>query len=247
MRQQPLTGYLLHQRPYQENRSLMTFFSQEFGLIHGVGKKNLPLFIPIQVFATGKNNLKTFSQSQAQTNTYQLTGKALYIGFYLNELLVKLLPMEENCETIWQHYQQILVNIQTLFDNNLANQAVLLKWYLRQFENVVMNELGYAIDFANNYLNQPLQSDITYYYQWQQGFVNCQTCDDFSQCLTGKQILNWQDLLNNPQNIDNQLSQPDFPQLLTKIGAVYRQIIDNLLNYQPLNSRVLWQQLTMYQ
>ncbi|WP_353891951.1 recombination protein O N-terminal domain-containing protein [Faucicola atlantae] len=39
MRQQPLTGYVLHQKPYQENRGLLTLFSAEFGIVHGIGKK----------------------------------------------------------------------------------------------------------------------------------------------------------------------------------------------------------------
>ena len=62
MRNEALTGYLLHQRPYQEKRALYCLFSQQHGVIHGVGKKGAPLFMPLQLFASGKRDLKTFSQ-----------------------------------------------------------------------------------------------------------------------------------------------------------------------------------------
>ena len=68
MRNQLLTGYILHQKPYGESRSLIYLFSEEWGVVHGIGKKNLPLFVPIQFFGNGKNSLKTFSQSQILQN-----------------------------------------------------------------------------------------------------------------------------------------------------------------------------------
>ena len=54
MRNQLLTGYILHQKPYGESRSLVYLFSEEWGVVHGIGKKNLPLFVPIQFLAMVK-------------------------------------------------------------------------------------------------------------------------------------------------------------------------------------------------
>ena len=69
MRNEALVGYLLHQRPYQEKRALYYLFSQQHGVIHGVGKKGAPLFMPLQLFATGKRDLKTFTQIQITLQT----------------------------------------------------------------------------------------------------------------------------------------------------------------------------------
>ena len=69
MRNEALIGYLLHQRPYQEKRALYYLFSQQHGVIHGVGKKGAPLFMPLQLFATGKRDLKTFTQIQITSQT----------------------------------------------------------------------------------------------------------------------------------------------------------------------------------
>jgi len=48
----------------------------------------------------------------------------------------------------------------------------------------------------------------------------------------------------------NQMMQQDFDlakQLVNSISAMHRHLMDNLLNYQTLQSRELWQQLTQYQ
>mgnify|MGYP000501174069 CR=1 FL=1 len=62
MRNEALVGYLLHQRSYQEKRAIYYLFSQQHGVVHGIGKKGAPLFEPLQLFATGKRDLKTFTQ-----------------------------------------------------------------------------------------------------------------------------------------------------------------------------------------
>ena len=100
MRNEALSGYLLHQRPYQEKRALYYLFSQEQGVVHGVGKKGAPLFELLHLFATGKRDLKTFSQiamGQIETidtdevatikNYSQISGQQQYAALYLNEIL----------------------------------------------------------------------------------------------------------------------------------------------------------------
>ena len=117
MRNEALIGYLLHQRPYQEKRALYYLFSQQHGVIHGIGKKGAPLFMPLQLFATGKRDLKTFSQinispfslvaqsisqeSDSVINNAEIrhqesiTGQHQYAALYLNEILWRLLPTED--------------------------------------------------------------------------------------------------------------------------------------------------------
>jgi len=46
------------------------------------------------------------------------------------------------------------------------------------------------------------------------------------------------------------MMQQDFDlakQLVKSISSMHRHLMDNLLNYQTLQSRELWQQLTQYQ
>lgn len=251
MRNQLLTGYILHQKPYGESRSLVYLFSEEWGVVHGIGKKNLPLFIPIQFFGNGKNSLKTFSQSQILQNHITLTGQSLYAGMYLNEILQKLLPIEEPFAEIWQAYQQCVANMTTLFVDLAQSpyDMTRLKWYLRRFENVLFEQLGYGFDFAKDALGDLIVSSQRYQYQLQQGFMPVLPLDKPDISLTGEQLLTWYQCLQDEASF-NQMMQQDFDlakQLVNSISAMHRHLMDNLLNYQTLQSRELWQQLTQYQ
>ncbi|ELA09368.1 DNA replication and repair protein RecO [Moraxella macacae 0408225] len=257
MRNEPLTGYILHQKPYGESRSLIYFFSQEFGLVHGIGKKNLPLFMPISLFATGKNSLKTFSQSQLLTHKPLLIsqnfGKPMIIGLYLNELLLKILGIanvEEVMPKVWQQYEYSLVQI---FRKVNTHQNQRWQFVLRQFETVLLDELGYAIDFSQDFLQQPINPQANYCYRLEQGFVSIvnksQNIPNNQPLIFGKQLIDWQEYLTKPNIFAERLSQNllELSDLLRKIGVIYRQVLDNLLNYQTIKSRELWQQLSCYQ
>ena len=251
MRNQLLTGYILHQKPYGESRSLVYLFSEEWGVVHGIGKKNLPLFVPIQFFGNGKNSLKTFSQSQILQNHITLTGQSLYAGMYLNEILQKLLPVEEPFAEIWQAYQQCVANMATLFVDPVQSpyDMTRLKWYLRRFENVLFEQLGYGFDFAKDALGDLIAPSQRYQYQLQQGFMPVLPLDKPDMSLTGEQLLTWYQCLQDEASF-NQMMQQDFDlakQLVNSISAMHRHLMDNLLNYQTLQSRELWQQLTQYQ
>lgn len=258
MRNQPLTGYILYQKPYGESRSLIYFFSKELGLVHGVGKKNLPLFMPISLFATGKNSLKTFSQSQLLLTNKALPipqnfGKPMIIALYLNELLLKILGIanvEDAMPNAWQQYECSLVQI---FSEN-TNPHQRWQFALRQFETVLLDELGYAIDFSQDFLQQSINPKANYYYELEQGFVpnynqNLKKTKNNQTFILGKQLIDWQNFLINSHDFDKNLSTnlAEINELLRKIGVIYRQILDNLLNYQSLKSRELWRQLTIYQ
>lgn len=249
MRNQPLTGYILHQKPYGESRSLIYFFSQELGVVHGVGKKNLPLFVPIQLFANGKNALKTFSQSQLLSFHQSLVGQGLFAGMYLNEILLKLLPVEEPMPELWQGYQHAITQICQLFQSPTADVLTLLKWQLRQFETLLVEQLGYGLDFASDSLGSEIQPKQLYRYQLQQGFVPLLVKDKADILLTGEQLSQWHAFLQDTDLFDKQFAQnPELTQtLLNHMGGVYRTVLDNLLNYQTLQSRELWRQFLQYQ
>src|SRR5690606_620136 len=182
MRNEALIGYLLHQRPYQEKRALYYLFSQQHGVIHGVGKKGAPLFMPLQLFASGKRDLKTFTQiniaplssiqdsvaqnslalkdsnvNLAQTLHHEnISGQHQYAALYLNEILWRLLPTEDPMPLLWQHYQN---SLQQLKQPLTANE---LRLCLRQFEAYLFNELGFALTLKHDSLDQPIESNAMY-------------------------------------------------------------------------------------
>lgn len=219
--------------------------------MNGIGKKNLPLFLPLSVFATGKSELKNFSQSQiiAGSELKPLSGQAMFAGLYLNELLAKLLAVEEPCETLWQAYQHTLLNLTTL--DTHAQPAEQLKFILRHFEQKLFEELGYAIDFTHDSQSEIITPNQHYRYQLQEGFIPIVVTENTGksqdlEVFLGKDLQDWQHWLENFDKNDFAFTQQNID-LLNQIGKLYRQIVDNLINYQVLQSRELWRELAKYQ
>ncbi|SDB87329.1 DNA repair protein RecO [Acinetobacter boissieri] len=227
MRNQCLHGYVIHARKYKERSHIIHFFSQEYGRIDGVVRQALPpLFQPVVLYASGKSELKTFNQLEIDHQPIFLQGEAYFCGFYLNELLLKLCPLEDALIQLYQQYHCTIDALQYLHKNSQDKNY--LKQSLRQFEYVLLKELGYDIDFSVDHLGQPLIEQAHYQFFVDQGFVQ----SNLNQSFQGKDLLS---LLSFPTvSLTN-------VQLLI-LGRLYRQMISHLLGDRPLKSRQLWLQ-----
>ena len=249
MRNEALTGYLLHQRPYQEKRALYYLFSQQHGVIHGIGKKGAPLFEPMQLFATGKRDLKTFSQinispiqdSSTDTDTdtdtetlyKQISGQQQYAALYLNEILWKLLPTEDPMPVLWQHYQDSLLILKQKLNTDE------LRLCLRQFEQQLFQQLGFSILLTHDNSNTVVDPENQYRFLPDVGLTPLIQSDnidiDSAQVVfSGNEIL----LMSEAGITESTLNA---------WSRLHRHLLDHLLDYQPLQSRLLWQQQQRYQ
>lgn len=261
MRNEALTGYLLHQRPYQEKRALYYLFSEQYGIVHGVGKKGAPLFEPLQLFATGRRDLKTFSQmtiaqsdtvrannlsdnaepkdnaalTQSEPKSYQqIVGQQQYAALYLNELLLKLLPIEDPMPALWQHYQQILLILKQPLN------ADELRLCLRQFEHYLIQELGFALNLTHDNIQSEIEPKTIYRFLPDVGLVPIIQNTEFSENANAQAVFEGNEIITMEQ----------LGICITTLNSwsrLYRHLIDHLLDYQPLQSRLLWQQQQRYQ
>lgn len=253
MRNEALIGYLLHQRPYQEKRALYYLFSQQHGVIHGIGKKGAPLFMPLQLFATGKRDLKTFSQiniapfGSPRTQVIQgddvatadtrhqesITGQHQYAALYLNEILWRLLPTEDPLPILWQHYQD------SLYQLKQPLSADELRLCLRQFESDLFNELGFSLTLDQDSLGNPIEPEQDYRFLPDVGLVPT-LHTEYGESMVGHTVFKGNDILIM---VEQGLSVST----LNLWSRLHRQLIDHMLDYQPLQSRLLWQQQQRYQ
>ncbi|WP_371372997.1 DNA repair protein RecO [Thalassotalea aquiviva] len=142
-------AYLLHSRPYRDSSLLVNLLSEEFGHISAVvyvgkGKSSakkgqLQPFARLTVELKGKHTLKTLSRIEFAQKSLTLQGHHLYSGFYLNELMVRLLPENIPCESLFTLYHQTL---------NKLSQADAIEPLLRRFEMTLLQELGLSLDFS---------------------------------------------------------------------------------------------------
>jgi DNA repair protein RecO (recombination protein O) len=169
MRNEVLHGYLIHHRKYREKSHIVHLFTQEYGRVDGILRQTPPpQYQPIRLQATGKSELKNFTKLEILNQPVFFHGDAFFAGFYLNEILLRLCPLEEMMPQTFEQYQLILVLLQQLATHEQA--AVFLRQILRQFEHVLLVELGYAIDFSTDASQQDIQVNQHYQFQLNDGF-----------------------------------------------------------------------------
>lgn len=232
MRNEVLHGYLIHHRKYREKSHIVHLFTQEYGRVDGILRQTPPpQYQPIRLQATGKSELKNFTKLEILNQPVFFHGDAFFAGFYLNEILLRLCPLEEMMPQTFEQYQLILVLLQQLASHKQA--SLFLRQILRQFEHVLLVELGYAIDFSTDASQRDIQVNQHYQFQLNDGFLPVSQAS--RSTLDGMLIASMQSYEDGQDFSHEQL------QLL---GKLYRQMISALLGDRPLKSRQLWIQST---
>ncbi|WP_291374488.1 DNA repair protein RecO [Acinetobacter sp. UBA6720] len=235
MRNEVLHGYLIHHRKYRERSHIVHLFTQEHGRVDGILRQTPPpQYQPICLQASGKSELKNFTKLEIVNQPIFFFGDAFFSGFYLNEILLRLCPLEVQMEQSFAQYAHTLTQLQQLTQQ--ANPNQFLKQILRQFEHELLEDLGYALDFSTDANQLEIQASLNYIFQLNEGFIP--TAQTSRATLNGQQILS---MCQYEKGRDFGLEQL---QLLTKL---YRQMISSLLGDRPLKSRQLWIQNTQTQ
>jgi DNA repair protein RecO (recombination protein O) len=145
-------GYVLHTYPYRESSVIVEALTAEHGRVGLVarGAKRprselrglLQAFQPLTLAWAGAGELKTLVKAEWRGGMPLPGGSALLCGFYLNELLMKLLPREDPHAALFDAYERTLLALTER--TTAAAQAVLL----RRFELTLLAELGYALSLT---------------------------------------------------------------------------------------------------
>ena len=219
-----LHAYFLHTRPYRETSVLADLFTAEVGRVGGIwrggrrAKRSAPqLFQPLLVDMQGSGELKTLRQIEPAGPALMLAGNALFSGFYLNELLNRLLPRDEVQSGLFMSYGQVL--------GELAEGAM-VESRLRYFEQQLLETLGFSIDYTHDAQTGSMVVESLYYdFHPERGF---------SRVSSGQVGFSGALLL--------QLAQRDVesPQSLLALKQIHRCALARLLGNKPLKSRELF-------
>ncbi len=165
-------AFLLHSTPYRETSLIVDLFTREHGRVAAVarGAKRprsqlravLLQFQPLTVSFSGRGELRNLVGAEWEGGSIAPTGDALLCAFYLNELLVRLLPREDAHPRLYDGYREALAA--------LGNGAA-LETSLRRFEWLLLRESGYAPDLARDASHQPIDAARSYRWQPAGGFV----------------------------------------------------------------------------
>ncbi len=185
-------AYVLHRRPYRETSCLLELFTQEHGRVSvvakGVNKPRtawsglLQPFIPLLVSFSGKSDLLSVNQVEANGVLQNLQADCLFAGFYLNELLMCLLQKWDAHANLYLKYEKTLYLLQS---------AQLDEKVLRSFELTLLNELGYGIlPKTEISLHNTFSSEKWYRFIPEHGFLSCDLHElNAANSFSGKNLM----------------------------------------------------------
>lgn len=163
-------GWLLSQKPYRETSELLEVLTPTYGRIGLIAKGQrgpkskqrgvVALFRPLLLSWLERGDLGTMIAAEAAAPGIELIGERLFHGWYLNELLLKLLARHDPHPAIHRDYGVAL--------ERLSGDAASAEAALRVFEKRLLEQLGYGLP-----LDQPLDPAGHYRYLASEGFRPC--------------------------------------------------------------------------
>jgi DNA repair protein RecO (recombination protein O) len=219
-------AFVLHSYPYKETSLIIDLFTRDFGRVAVVAKGAkrphsklrgvLQTFQPLSASWSGKSELRTLIDAEWVGGMRPLEKTALLCGFYLNELLVKLLARDDPHPVLFDHYVSTL--------NQLAHDEP-AQIVLRKFERALLKETGVAADLGRSTSTRSLvDPGADYVVDPERGAREAQASDTWP-VVSGKTLLD--------------MERDDYADTATQ--AQSKQLMRFLLAYHlggaPLNTR----------
>ena len=147
-------GYVLHAYPYKETSLVVEAFTRRFGrvglLARGARRPRSMLrgvllaFHPLRMTWSRSVELGTLISAEWAGGLPTLAGPGLMCGFYVNELLLRLLPREDPHEALFDAYAEALARLTAGASLTRPAAGAAQAAVLRSFERRMLAELGYA-------------------------------------------------------------------------------------------------------
>ncbi|MBP7081007.1 MAG: DNA repair protein RecO [Rhodocyclaceae bacterium] len=225
-------AFVLHAHPYSETSLIVDVFSREQGRLpllargarrpRSVLRGNLMAFAPLELGWFGTGEVKTLAKAEWLGGISLLSGRCLLLGYYLNELLVKLLPRDDAHPQLFDAYEDALRAL-----SSGAEDAP----ELRRFEQTLLKELGYGLTLDVDARSGARVVDDREYVFWiERGPVERDDGDDTAS-VSGKTLLD--------------MVADDYSDARTRFESkgLMRQLIAHHLSGRPLHSRRVFVEL----
>jgi DNA repair protein RecO (recombination protein O) len=227
LRQDNQPVYVLHTYAFKETSLVAELFTKTHGRVATVAKGarrprsamrgQLQSFQMLAATWSGKNELKTLHSLDWADGLVLLQGEALMCGFYLNELLLRLLPREDAHEQLFDYYQATV--------KSLA-KGTELATHLRRFELKMLQEMGYAVPLTVDENNEPISHGKHYRYEAEYGACELSATKN-GITLSGQTLLD--------------MAQDNYGSLQTQQQSkqLMRYLLTHYLGDKPLHTRQL--------
>ena len=217
------------------------------------GKKNtaknalLQVFRPLVIEYKKDSGLRKLSTLDANPSlsleSVTMTGKALFCGFYLNEIICRLCPADAHFPELYDLY---LASLQALaaLNSQSAQFELHLQLILRQFEFRLLALLGYGLNLETE-VEQGTPIEASYYYALHSdsGFMQVLPSPSSTRSSwSGELLLQLAELLAQPIGMKDETydSVEQLKAMLSAAKLILRACLHRHLGDKPLKSRELF-------
>jgi DNA repair protein RecO (recombination protein O) len=166
-------AYVLHQRPYRNSSLIVDCLTARYGrqslVARGARRADSPQRSLLQSFRrirlswVRRGEMGSLQQAEADAPAHELKGDGLLAGFYLNELLLRLVPRGDQNDAILSCYSSCLDRLAAA--GNAARA-------LRVFELELLEALGYRVDLGSDFrTGEPIEPDRHYVFEHESGLT----------------------------------------------------------------------------
>ena len=226
-------GYVLHTYAYKESSLIAEVFTRRFGrvalLARGARRPRSAMrgvllsFHPLRLSWSGSAELGNLISAEWAGALQPLAGQGLMCGFYLNELVLRLLPREDPHEALFDRYGEALTRLSSQESYSVV---------LRTFERRLLAELGYAPLLDRDAASRPIDPDGLYAYEPERGPVPADGPRGGSLVVQGRTLLD--------------VAADDYsrPETREEARSLMRVLIGERLHGQVLHTRIVLRELS---
>ncbi|HEX6528536.1 MAG TPA: DNA repair protein RecO [Burkholderiales bacterium] len=226
-------AYVLHTYAYKETSLIVEAFTRGFGrvalLARGARRPRsamrgvLLAFHPLRLGWSASAELGNLISAEWAGALQPLAGRGLMCGFYLNELLLRLLPRDDPHEALFDAYAESL---------KALSEGVPQSSVLRSFEKRLLAELGYAPLLERDAASgAPIEPGRRYVYEPDRGPMPSKSSSS-ELSVSGQTLL------------DLAAGQYERPETREEARMLLRVLIGQRLHGQVLHTRAVLRELS---
>lgn len=225
-------AYILHRYAYRDTSLLLDVFTEEgsrLGLIAKGGRRPrspfrglMEPFQPLSIRFSGRGELVNLVSAEACGAPISLPGKRLIIGFYINELVLRLIQRHDPHPGFYTEYEYALHQLAAL----QAEDKLGAERLLRLFEKQLLEAMGYALLLDQDaQTSQPIDATKHYCYDIERGPIEQALAQTPGTMVNGANLIALRS--NNLHSAET----------LREVKRLMRALLAVHLNGRPLASR----------
>jgi DNA repair protein RecO (recombination protein O) len=222
-------AYLLHQRPYLNTSQIIDCLTRDHGLVTLVAQGSrrpksgqravLQPFLALQISWVRRGELGRLTHVELRPPASELSGTRLLAGFYLNELLLRLVARGDANVPVFSCYSRALADLMTRADTSMV---------LRLFELRFLEALGYGLNLHHDAeTGEPICAERRYHFEPEVGARPEGDSSSGGDSYWGRELISLRD-----EKLDDDKSLRAAKRLLSRALNVY-------LGERPLKTRLV--------